>query len=87
MIVCVCKAVSDRHIRAAVNDGATSMRDLTRELKVGTCCGKCLPEAKSALSACLAHRDSVHATELGMTQRGESASNNFFGGATPEYAV
>lgn len=53
MFICICKAVSDRHIRGAVNDGATSLRDLTRELKVGTCCGKCLPEAKVALSAAL----------------------------------
>jgi bacterioferritin-associated ferredoxin len=54
MIICVCKAVSDRHIRAAVNEGASSMRDLTRELRVGTCCGKCVPEAKKALNTCLA---------------------------------
>jgi bacterioferritin-associated ferredoxin len=53
MIVCVCKAVSDRHIRAAVKDGANSLRDLTRELGVGTCCGKCLPEAKTALCTAL----------------------------------
>ena len=53
MIVCVCKAVSDRHIKAAVKDGATCMRDLTRELGVGTCCGKCIPEARSALSQSL----------------------------------
>ena len=53
MIVCVCKAVSDRHIRTAVKGGATSLRDLTRDLGVGTCCGKCLPEAKSALAASL----------------------------------
>jgi len=53
MIVCVCKAVSERHIRTAVKGGATSLRDLTRDLGVGTCCGKCLPEAKSALSAAL----------------------------------
>jgi bacterioferritin-associated ferredoxin len=53
MIVCICKAVSDRQIRAAVKDGADSLRDLTRELGVGTCCGKCLPEAKSALAASL----------------------------------
>ena len=50
MIICVCKAVSDRHIRAAVNCGATSLRDLTRELGVGTCCGKCVPEARTILS-------------------------------------
>jgi bacterioferritin-associated ferredoxin len=53
MIICVCKAVSDRHIKAAVKDGATCMRDLTRDLGVGTCCGKCIPEARSALSASL----------------------------------
>jgi bacterioferritin-associated ferredoxin len=50
MIICICKAVSDRHIRAAVNCGATSLRDLTRELGVGTCCGKCVPEARATLS-------------------------------------
>ncbi len=53
MIICVCKAVSDRHIRSAVNGGATSLRDLTRELGVGTCCGKCVPDAKATLSASL----------------------------------
>jgi bacterioferritin-associated ferredoxin len=56
MIVCVCKAVSDRHIRSAVKNGASTLRDLTRELGVGTCCGKCLPEAKSTLSASLEAR-------------------------------
>jgi bacterioferritin-associated ferredoxin len=53
MIICVCKAVSDRHIRLAVKNGATCVRDLTRELGVGTCCGKCIPEAKATLSASL----------------------------------
>jgi bacterioferritin-associated ferredoxin len=53
MIICVCKAVSDRQIKAAVKNGATCMRDLTRDLGVGTCCGKCVPEARSALSASL----------------------------------
>jgi bacterioferritin-associated ferredoxin len=50
MIICVCKAVSERHIRSAVMNGATSLRDLTRELGVGTCCGKCVPEARAVLS-------------------------------------
>ena len=54
MIICVCKAVSDKHIRAAVADGITSMRELTRELRIGTCCGRCLPEAKAALAGCIA---------------------------------
>lgn len=53
MIICVCKAVSERHIRSAVKNGAASLRDLTRDLGVGTCCGKCVPDAKAALSASL----------------------------------
>lgn len=51
MIVCVCKSVSDRHIRAAVQEGATCVRDLSRQFGLGTCCGKCLPEAKRALAS------------------------------------
>jgi bacterioferritin-associated ferredoxin len=54
MIVCVCKAVSDRHIRAAVKDGASSLKELSRQTGLGTCCGKCLPEARSTLAASLA---------------------------------
>ena len=53
MIVCVCKAVSDKQIRNAVKGGASCMRDIARDLRVGTCCGKCVPEAKLALQACL----------------------------------
>jgi len=56
MIICVCKAVSERHIRSAVKDGARNLRDLTRELGVGTCCGKCVPEARATLSASLDSR-------------------------------
>jgi bacterioferritin-associated ferredoxin len=56
MIICVCKAVSDRHIKSAVKGGARSLRDLTRELGVGTCCGKCVPEARATLSASLDSR-------------------------------
>jgi bacterioferritin-associated ferredoxin len=59
MIVCVCKAVSDRQIKNAVRGGATRVRDLTRQLGVGTCCGKCLPEAHATLSACLSSEQDV----------------------------
>lgn len=74
MIICVCNAISDRHIRAAVRDGAAScMRDVVRELKVGTCCGKCVPEAKVALKRCVA-------------EYAETASPNYFAG-TPGFAT
>jgi bacterioferritin-associated ferredoxin len=66
MIVCVCKAVSDRQIRSAVKDGATTIRDLARELGVGSCCGKCLPEARSALASCQASCMSASVPASGM---------------------
>lgn len=50
MYICVCKGVSDRRILRAVEQGAAiSLRDLTRELGVGTCCGKCVPAARALL--------------------------------------
>jgi len=74
MIICVCKAVSDRHIRSAVKGGATSLRDLTRELGVGTCCGKCVPEARATLSASL-------------DSHGDSTAHGYFAGAATEFAA
>jgi bacterioferritin-associated ferredoxin len=53
MYICLCKAVSDRRIRRAVNEGACSLRDLTRDLGLGTVCGKCVPTAREVLQECL----------------------------------
>ncbi len=50
MYVCVCQAVTDRQIRAAVEQGARSMRDLRRELGVCSNCGKCGPCARDILA-------------------------------------
>jgi bacterioferritin-associated ferredoxin len=74
MIVCICNAVSERHIKCAVARGAGSLRDLTRELRVGTCCGKCVPEAKAILSASL-------------EARSENASLAYFPRSGAEFAV
>lgn len=53
MIVCVCNNVSDRKIRAAVENGMTTMVELRTHLEVGTCCGKCHACAKTVLRECL----------------------------------
>ena len=87
MIVCVCKAISDRHIRSAVNEGASSLRDITRELKVGTCCGKCLPEAKATLAACLSQCGAMRAAAARVPPHAESMTAGLFAGTTPEFAV
>lgn len=50
MIVCICKAVSDKRIRRAASEGVVSLRELSRALGVGTCCGKCVPQAREVLS-------------------------------------
>ncbi|MGQ0620203.1 MAG: (2Fe-2S)-binding protein [Panacagrimonas sp.] len=65
MFICVCKAVSDKRIRRAVEDGAAySVRDLTRTLGLGTCCGKCVPAARDLLAETLAARP-IRLADLG----------------------
>ncbi|MDP3857075.1 MAG: bacterioferritin-associated ferredoxin [Stagnimonas sp.] len=56
MYICVCKAVSDKHIRRAVGEGAVSLRDLRQATGLGSCCGKCVPDARRTLSEALTRR-------------------------------
>ena len=67
MIVCICKAVSDRRIRNAVSEGASSLRDVSRELGVGTCCGKCVPQAREVLSTAIPQERVTLADLMGMS--------------------
>ena len=41
MYVCICKGITDTQIRAAVQDGASSLRDVHSALGVASQCGKC----------------------------------------------
>jgi bacterioferritin-associated ferredoxin len=41
MYVCICKGITDTQIRAAVQDGASSLRELRNTLGVASQCGKC----------------------------------------------
>lgn len=41
MYVCLCKGITDTQIRAAIQDGASSVRDLRNTLGVASQCGKC----------------------------------------------
>ena len=49
MIVCICNAVNDRDIRAAVAAGHDSFDALAFELGVGLNCGKCVAMACDVL--------------------------------------
>lgn len=53
MYVCLCRAVTDRQIRESVENGASSFRDVRAELDVGTCCGRCVPEARELIDQTL----------------------------------
>ena len=41
MYICLCKGITDTQIRAAIEDGASSLRDLRNNLGVASQCGKC----------------------------------------------
>jgi len=49
MIVCVCKAVSDRRVRQCIEAGASSVEELQIELGVATCCGCCEDSVREIL--------------------------------------
>ncbi|MBT8120798.1 MAG: (2Fe-2S)-binding protein [Gammaproteobacteria bacterium] len=49
MFVCICNQVTDKQICRAVNEGASSIEDLSNELNLGTCCGKCKSCAKKVM--------------------------------------
>ena len=50
MYVCICHAVTDRQIRAAIRDGARHAAQLQDRLKVATGCGSC----SQSVAECLA---------------------------------
>lgn len=56
MFVCVCNAVSDRQIRAAVDLGAGSLAEVQCRLPVANCCGHCEDTARQVVDEHLGHR-------------------------------
>ncbi len=49
MFVCVCNGVTDKQIIKAAEEGASTLQELSNELKVATCCGRCATCAKNVL--------------------------------------
>ncbi len=50
MYVCLCKGVTDRDIRTAIENGASTFRNLRNELGVSSQCGKCACITKELLT-------------------------------------
>lgn len=53
MYICLCKAVTDNDIEAAVFNGAHSLAEVQKELEVSTGCGRCISAAKLVVDQCL----------------------------------
>jgi bacterioferritin-associated ferredoxin len=51
MIVCLCRRVSDRTIRAAIRDGAQTEEQVAEMCGAGTCCGGCVPTISELIDA------------------------------------
>ena len=51
MYICICRGVTERHIRSAAERGVRSMRELRAEFGVASCCGKCGRHARELLRA------------------------------------
>jgi bacterioferritin-associated ferredoxin len=45
MYICICNGVTEREIRQAVEQGSSSLPQVSRDLGVASCCGKCKKEA------------------------------------------
>jgi bacterioferritin-associated ferredoxin len=54
MYICLCNAITDREVRAAVSLGARSLEDLQSTLGVATCCRRCTGCAQAVLADALA---------------------------------
>lgn len=49
MFICVCNAITERQVKVAVAEGASSLSDLQGQLGVAACCGCCAETAAEYL--------------------------------------
>jgi bacterioferritin-associated ferredoxin len=56
MYVCICQAVTDTVIRRAVDEGVTTLPELSLRTGAGTQCGSCIPMAREILDEALAEQ-------------------------------
>lgn len=50
MLVCICRGITDKDIKNELYEGASSFKDVSKALGVGTCCGQCAPYAKDLVN-------------------------------------
>ena len=70
MFVCHCRAVTDRTVRRAIDDGARSIDDLVLACDAGARCGGCWP----ALEALLQEEGTTGSRVVAASERATSAA-------------
>lgn len=70
MFICICNAITERQVQAAVAEGANTLSDLQGQLGVAACCGCCaetaaeyLPGGRYAGQASIQHEAGTLVTE------------------------
>ena len=80
MYICLCKAVTDHDIEAAVIAGASTMLEVQEALEVGTGCGSCAGAAQVVIDQTLARAASstrnidVNGLQLGALSKNDIAA-------------
>jgi len=53
MYVCICRGITDKQLINSIDEGATTMKELSAEHDIGSQCGKCCQSAKKILNQTL----------------------------------
>jgi bacterioferritin-associated ferredoxin len=66
MIVCHCRAITDRAIREAVRSGAVDLDAVEAATGAGSCCGGCQPTVEAVIGAASGDSNAALAVRPGM---------------------
>ncbi len=50
MYICICHQITDRQIRRALEQGASTLGEVQLQLPVGGCCGRCVDSARTLIA-------------------------------------
>jgi len=87
MYLCICKAVTDQHIRQAFAQGVRTMGDVSARFGVGIECGKCIDPIREFLDECLAAPAAAAETATARADAAAAASSAAVESAPPPAAV
>lgn len=66
MYVCMCQAVTEEELRAAIAAGAVTFKELRRSLQVASCCGGCTDRVKACIRSALKQQAETQAVPVSL---------------------